>query len=274
MSERERYPPGVPCWVDTLQPDPRGALDFYGALFEWEFTGPGPRAAHPSSQYFIARVRGRDVAGIGSRRDGHPGAMWNTYVRVDSADGAVAAAKRAGGSVLQPPFDVPPAGRAAVLADPAGAPFCVWEAGAREGAQLVNEPRTWSMSSLHTSDPESATAFYGAVFGWRPDVFDAGGARITLWRLPGFVGGEPEQPVPRDVVAVMVPAAADRGPPPRWHVDFWVTGADAVADRAARLGGTVVVPPHDTPGFRRAFIADPQGATFWIDELTAGPARL
>jgi uncharacterized protein len=229
----------------------------------------------PRGQYFIARVKGRDVAGIGSRpENGPPGAMWNTYVRVDSAEEAVSAARRAGGSVLQPPFDAPPAGRAAVLADPAGAPFCVWEPRAREGAQLVNEPRAWSMSSLHTSDPEGAKAFYGAVFGWRPEVFGAGGIHMTLWRLPGYVGGEPEQPVPRDVVAVMVPAAtADRGAPPHWSVDFWVAAVDEVADRAARLGGNVVVPPHDTPGFRRAMISDLQGATFWIDELTAGPPQ-
>jgi hypothetical protein len=202
--------------VDTLQPDPRAALGFYSALFEWEFAGPGPMPGDPPGQYFIAGVKGRDVAGIGSRPPtGPPGAMWNTYVRVDSADEAVSAARRAGGSVLQPPFDVPPAGRAAVLADPAGAPFCVWEPRAREGAQIVNEPRAWSMSSLHTSDPEGAKAFYGAVFGWRPEVFGAGGIQMTLWRLPGYVGGEPEQPVPRDVVAVMVPAAAaDRGAPP------------------------------------------------------------
>jgi hypothetical protein len=107
------------------------------------------------------------------------------------------------------------------------------------------------------------------VFGWRPEVFGAGGIHMTLWRLPGYVGGEPEQPVPRDVVAVMVPtAAADREAPPHWSVDFWVTAVDAVADRAARLGGKVVVPPHDTPGFRRAVISDPQGATL----ADCGPA--
>ncbi len=275
MSERRKYAPGVPCWVDTIQPDPRAALGFYGALFEWDFAGPGSTPGDPPGQYFVARVKGRDVAGIGSRpSNGPPGATWNTYVRVDSADEAVSAARRAGGSVLESPFDVPPAGRAAVLADPAGAPFCVWEPRDREGAQLVNEPRAWSMSSLHTSDPEGAKAFYGAVFGWRPEVFGAGGIDMTLWRLPGYVGGEPEQPVPRDVVGVMVPAAgADRGAPPYWSVDFWVASVDAVADRAARLGGKIVVPAHDTPGFRRAAISDPHGATFWIDQLIAGPPQ-
>ena len=66
MSERDQYPAGVPCWVETLQPDPQAALDFYGPLFDWEFAGPGPVPGDPPGKYFVARVRGRDVAGIGS----------------------------------------------------------------------------------------------------------------------------------------------------------------------------------------------------------------
>ncbi|MDP9188754.1 MAG: VOC family protein, partial [Actinomycetota bacterium] len=33
MLERDGYPAGVPCWVDTGQPDPEAAVDFYGGLF-------------------------------------------------------------------------------------------------------------------------------------------------------------------------------------------------------------------------------------------------
>jgi predicted enzyme related to lactoylglutathione lyase len=162
----------------------------------------------------------------------------------------------------------------AVIADPAGAPVCVWEGRAREGAQLVNEPSAWSMSLLHTTDPESAKAFYGAAFGWEPEPFGAAGAQITLWRLPGYLGGEPLQPVPRDVVAGMIPSGGDSSPSavqPHWSVDFWVDDADATAEHATRLGGNVVVPPYDTPGFRSAVLADPRGAMFSVSKLTAGP---
>ena len=37
MPERDGYIAGVPCWVDTSQPDPDAAADFYGGLFGWEF---------------------------------------------------------------------------------------------------------------------------------------------------------------------------------------------------------------------------------------------
>ncbi|HEX9399397.1 MAG TPA: VOC family protein [Anaeromyxobacter sp.] len=276
MSERERYPPGVPCWVETLQPDPQAALEFYGPLFGWEFVGPGPMPGDPPGRYFVARLRGRDVAGIGSstNRSGAPAPTWSTYVRVASAGEAAEKAKKAGGSVRDGPFDVLPAGRMAVLADPAGALVCVWEARARDGAQLVNEPRAWAMSVLDTTDPEGAKAFYGAVFGWQPESFDAAGARMTLWRLPGYVGGEPEQPVPRDVVGVMIAGEGSPGAaPPHWSVELWVDSADATAEHAARLGGKVIVPPHDTPGFRSAVVKDPQGAVFSVSNLRAGPQR-
>ena len=274
MSEREEYPAGVPCWVETLQPDPRAALDFYGALFGWEFAEPGPMPGDLSREYFVARIKGRDVAGIGSLPDlgGPPSAIWSTYIRVGSADEAAESAKAAGGSLLIGPLDALPAGRLAVLVDPVGAALGVWEARAREGAQLVNEPRTWAMSSLHTADGERAKAFYGSVFGWQPELFGSPEAPMTLWRLPGYVGGEAQQPVPRDVVAVMAPTGdAAAAVPPHWNVNLRVDDADATVQQAAGLGGQVIAPAMDTPGFRNAVLADPQGAVFSISQLTAGP---
>jgi len=164
--------------------------------------------------------------------------------------------------VLLGPVDALPAGRLAVLADPADAALCVWEPHARRGAQLVNEPRTWTMSSLHTNDPDRARAFYGAVFGWEPTP----GTHLLLWRLPGYVGGEPHQPFPRDIVAVMAPNAAAAPPvPPHWNVNLRVDDTDATADLATRLGGKVILPPQDTAvGLRSAAPADPQGAVFSI----------
>ena len=149
MSEREKYQPGVPCWVDTAQPDPEAATRFYGDLFDWEFTGPGPMPGDPPGRYFVARVRGRDVAGVSSQPPGGgpPVPAWNMYVSVESAEETASKVIKGGGMVMVPPFDALPAGRMAVLRDPAGAVFCAWEARERQGAQLVNEPRAWAMNS-------------------------------------------------------------------------------------------------------------------------------
>ena len=100
------------------------------------------------------------------------------------------------------------------------------------------------------------------MFGWTFDEMQPG---LWMCRLPGYVGGEPEQPVPRDVVAALVAT------PPEgavgWNVDFWVSDADQTAQVAAELGGRLVEPPAEDGMFRRAVIADPVGAVFSVSQL-------
>ncbi len=271
MSERAGYQSGVPCWVDTLAPDPATAMRFYEELFGWEFAGPGEMPGDRPGGYFVARLGDRDVAGVGSQPAGGTPPAWNTYVRVASLEDAVGRADAGGGTLLAGPVSASPAGRLAVVADPAGAAFGLWEPERRQGAQVINEPSAWSMSLLHTTDPGGAETFYEDLFGWKPEAFDMGGAEGTLWRLPGYVGGEPDQPVPRDVVAAMVPIAggAPGGSRSHWSVNFWIDDADVAAAKAPALGGSVVAPAHDTPGFRNAVLADPHGAVFSVSRLIA-----
>ena len=287
MKMRDWYQPGVPCWVDTLQSDPDSAVGFYTELFGWE--ADSRRASDSARKYFVCKLRGRDVAAIGSKPSEDVPPDWNTYVRVDSVDDAAAKAIEAGGSVALEPFDTLGGGRAAMLADHAGAVFSVLEPGAHRGAGLVNDLGAWAMSVLNTSDVEGSKRFYGAVFGWGTETFDAGGSELTMWRLPGYVGGVPEQPVSRDVVAAMAaitgegfPDDGRAGPQPllvqamedaasHWSVNFWVPDAIAVAARAAELGGRLVVPPYDAPSFRATVVADPQGAALTVGQPIAEP---
>jgi uncharacterized protein len=272
MSERNGYEAGVPCWIDTWQPDADAAVAFYAPLFGWEVEDTMPPGT--PGKHFMCRLRGRDVAAIASRPEGAPPVTaWGTYIWVESADDTAAKATGAGGSVVMEPFESLDGGRIAIVADPAGAVLSVWQPGAHKGAQLVNEPGAWSMSLLNTRDPAGAKQFYREVFGWETEQMDMGGGEMTLWRLPGYEGGEPEQPVSREVIGVMVPMTGDRSTDeagPHWSIDFWVDDASATADTAARLGGKVVVAPYDTPGFRQAALADPQGAVFSVSQLTAG----
>jgi uncharacterized protein len=264
MSERDTYPHGVPCWVEALVPDPRAATAFYGELFGWEFSDPGKMPGEPSSEYFVARLGGRDVAGVGLLPQSAPSPSWITHMRTDSAAATADATRGAGGTVVVEPFDVPPVGRMAVLDDPAGARFCAWEGDGREGAQLVNAPSAWSMSALHTPDPARAQDFYGTVFGWEPEPFGP----ITMFRRPGYVGGEPDQPVPRDVVATMFPGDDAA----HWRPDFWIADVDGAAATVDERGGRVVEPPEEFQGapFKSAVVADPYGAGFSLSQLLTG----
>jgi predicted enzyme related to lactoylglutathione lyase len=269
MSNQDRYIPGVPCWVDTSQPDPEAAVTFYGELFGWEFEDATPPGA--PGKYYIARIRGGDVAAVGSQPQGAPAtAVWNTYVWVADADETAARVRAAGGSVLMEPSDVADAGRTAVFTDPAGAAFRVWQANQHRGAAIVNEHASLNFNNLHTRDVDGARDFYRAVFGW--ELLDAGSA-ASMWALPAY-GDFLEQRTPglraniaqmgaperfEEVVASLTPIADDAA---HWGVTFAVDDADAIATRAAELGGQVLVAPFDAPWVRMTIITDPQGATF------------
>jgi uncharacterized protein len=273
MPDRNGYPPGVPCWADTTQPDPQAAAAFYAGLFGWELE----ETMSPSSDatYIMARIRGQDVAAITSPSQGAPQtAVWNTYVWVDSADEAATRVRDAGGQIVMEPFDVGETGRMAAFTDPEGALFFVWQPKEHRGAQVVNEHGSVNFNGLHTRDIEAAKSFYGAVFGW--EVLDLGPGN-TMWRLPGY-GDHLEEMSPglregmaemgappgyEDVVAALNPIAEDQPDvSPHWNITFAVDDADATAARAAELGAEVVVPPQDAPWIRMTVIRDPQGATF------------
>ena len=273
MPERDGYIPGVPCWADTSQPDPDAAVEFYSGLFGWECENVLPEDS--PAKYFTARIRGKDVAAVGSVPESMPPmAMWNTYVWVESADEAAGRVKDAGGNVVVEPFDVMDSGRMAVFADPEGAVICVWEPREHKGSQLVNEHGTVNFNVLNTRDAEGAKPFYGAVFGW--ETIDLPGG-FQMWTLPGYGDhleidtpdlrkGMEEMGAPKgfeDVVASIVPIGADQpDTPAHWGVTFAVDEADEIAERATELGGKVVVPPMDAPWVRMTVLTDPQGATF------------
>jgi hypothetical protein len=271
MPERDGYIPGVPCWIDTSQPDPAAATAFYSGLFGWECEDVMPPDA--PGRYFIGRIRGGDVAGIGAIPEGAPPiAMWNTYVRVDSADETAAKVTAAGGTVLMEPFEISDAGRMGVFADPEGAVFCVWQPGRHKGAGIVNEHGSLNFNGLHTRDAARAKAFYGSVFGWQTLALGGG----EMWTMPAY--GDhlaAERPTIRDEMAAMGAAGFedvvaslqaipndDADTPAHWSVTFAVDDADATAAKAAELGGTVTAAPFDAPYVRMTVLSDPQGASF------------
>ena len=273
MPERDGYIPGVPCWVDTSQPDPEAAVAFYSGLFGWEFADVMPPGSE--GKYFIARIRGGDVAGVGSIPEAAPPmAMWNTYVWVESADETASKVRDAGGNVVMEPFDVMDAGRMAVFTDSEGALICVWQAKEQKGARIVNEHGSLNFNGLNTRDVDGAKSFYGSVFGWGTLELPGG---FEMWTLPGY-GDHLERDNPdirkqvaevggptgfEDVVASLVPIPDDQPKtPPHWGVTFGVDDADAIAGKATELGGKVVAPPFDAPWVRMTVIADPQGAMF------------
>lgn len=238
--EMTSYQPGTPSWVDVGSPDPEASARFYGALFGWQVEDAVPG----SGGYRFLTLRGRRVAGLGPQA--HSGApSWSTYIATDDAEAVTRAVTAFGGGVLMPPTRLMDIARAAVLADPTGAQFGVWEAGTLPGAGIVDEPGSLSFSELATRAADKAIPFYQGVFGWTARNEQADAAR-KAWELDGrTVGGLVETDTPA-----------------RWSAYFAVDDTDQAVERVRESGGSVSVPPTDIPAGRIAVVADPHGAAF------------
>ncbi len=253
MPEVAVYAPGTPMWVDLASPDLAASKAFYGKLFGWEgHTTPDPAAGG----YTIFTLHGKQVAGVGPLQAPNQPPAWSVYMATDNADATAKAVREAGGRVIVEPMDVLAAGRMAVFTDPTGAFFSVWQPREHKGAEVVNEPNTFSWCELATRDLKAAKDFYEEVFGWgsQTSPMGEGGGSYTEWKLGGkSIAGAME-------MTDQWPASV----PPYWMNYFTVADCDAAAKKATALGAKVTVPPTDYPGGRFAVLSDPQGAAFGI----------
>lgn len=253
------YPTGAPCWVDTVQPDPDAAVAFYGSLFGWTFDPVCPNG------YRVARANGRRVVGVGPAPAGVDRGAWLTYVLVADLDETARSVAEAGGTTLTGPLEGENGERTALFADPSGAPFGVRQGSTPTVAEIVDAPGAWQMSALHTPDLTGAQAFYARVFGWRLTTTSPAG--IGLWHLAGSTRRESDPTLPDDVVAVATATDPASGVPPHWAVNVQVPDAGACAARVVELGGSLLVPPTDAPGFRNAVLADLGGGVLAVSQI-------
>ena len=253
MGERTSYPPGTFSWVDLSTTDPDSAKRFYGQLFGWDFDD---RPAGNGNVYTMCRLGGQDVCALSAQMEperamGIP-PHWNNYVTVADVDAGATRARELGGNAMMEPFDVLDAGRMAVVADPTGAAFSMWQPRASIGATLVNVPGALTWNDLATRDTAAAKTFYGDLFGWRFE--DMAPTYSVIHNGERTNGGIREQ------------SEAEAGVPPHWLPYFAVESVDASVARATELGGRALTEPMAVPAGRFAAIADPQGAAFAVFE--------
>jgi len=176
---------------------------------------------------------------------------WMIYVTAENADQAATKAVQAGGTVLAPAFDVMDAGRMAVVQDPTGANFSLWQAKRSHGVTISGD-NTFCWADLSTPDPALAGEFYSDLFGWKivTDEKDPSGY-LHIKNGEGFIGG--------------IPPATHRNPnaPPHWLIYIQVPNVEAAAAKAGQLGGKIFMPPRKMENVgTMAILADPQGAVF------------
>ena len=260
MGTRTKYEPGTFSWVELATTDPDDAKRFYGELFGWQSEDeqiPG------GGVYTMARVEGENVAGITEQPEPQRSAEvppnWFSYVTVADADDSAARAAELGGTAHAGPFDVMETGRMAVVADPTGAMFGLWEARSSIGAQRVNDVGCLTSNELATNDVEAASSFYRALFGWAIEEVDTGGGP-GYWLIHHDGAAEGRNGGMREL------SPAEEGVPPNWVPYFTARSVDDTLARADELGGSTLVPATMIPAGRIAAIRDPQGAVFSIFE--------
>lgn len=259
------YRNGCPSWVDVAVPDMAAATRFYTALFGWEAEDQGEEAGH----YTMLRLKGKAVGGMGPRRGDAGPPLWGVYLTVDDLAAVSAAIEPAGGSIVMPAMEVMEAGSMLVALDATGSMFHLWQPNQHIGSEIVNEPGAFVWAELATRDLEASQAFYSAIVGWEFQAMDDGApGGYTLISCNG-----------RTVGGLMPMVGEDWGDlPSHWMAYFGVMDTDQAAAAAADLGGSVPVPPFDTPAGRIAVLNDPGGNAFSVitmagaDEIPDGIA--
>ena len=161
MAEFLSHVPGTFSWPELATTDQKAAVAFYRALFGWDVN---ESQINPTETYSIFQMRGKETAAAytmqeDERKMGVP-PHWNSYVTVTNTDEATKKAEELGAKVIVPPFDVMEHGRMAVLQDPTGAFFQVWQAKQHIGAKILEEPGALCWTELNTRDTKAAEAFY------------------------------------------------------------------------------------------------------------------
>jgi hypothetical protein len=252
-----QHAPGTFCWVELATTDAAGAKGLYSALFGWDFDD---NPMGPDMVYTTCRLGGKSAAALYEAHDPNVPPHWGLYIRVESASDTAARARELGGNVLMEPFDVMEHGRMAVIADPTGAIFRVWEPNQHVGYEAAGVPGTHCWSELLVPDTAKAKEFYTALFGWTVDesmgwytMFKPAGAEMAL---AGMMQMTPDMPPM----------------PPNWTPYFFVADADAAAETAKANGATVLHGPEDVPGMVRfATVMDSAGAVFGLFHPLGGP---
>jgi predicted enzyme related to lactoylglutathione lyase len=257
MADTETAIANKPVWIDLSSTDTAASGEYYGKLFGWSVeVSPNPE----HGGYALAKLGGKDVAGIGGTQSPEAPSAWNVYIGSHDAAETAKKVEAAGGKVVAPPFDVADQGRMAVFQDPTGAFISVWQPNTMAGAQVLGAPNSFGWAELNSRGIDKAVAFYQNVFGWADKKSDMGegGGQYTQFLLGGesIAGGMEMNP--------MVPAEV----PSYWMVYFAVDDLDESFNQAKQAGGSEMLAPQDFPGGRFAILQDPQGATFGVMKMS------
>jgi predicted enzyme related to lactoylglutathione lyase len=245
-----------PAWVDLGSKDPAGSREFYSKVFGWDIeVNPDPQYGG----YALARIDGKDVAGIGGTQSPDQPSAWSIYIGTDDAEELGRRVQAAGGTVVAPPFDVGDQGRMAVFQDPSGAFISAWQTTRMGGFGTHMAANTFHWAELNARGLAKDLPFYRDLFGWTAKETGDATQPYTEFHIDDHrVGGAME-------MNPMVPSQV----PSYWMPYFGVTDVDGTHRTAIDAGAKEMMAPQDFPGGRFSIITDPQGAAFGLLHMAA-----
>ena len=244
---------GATCWVDLATSDIDAASAFYADLLGWEIMEGNAE----TGGYRQALLEGRPVAGLMPVMDASMPTMWTQYLKASDEDALAARAVELGATLIVPPMDVMSFGRMAVLLDPTGAGFGLWQPDELAGSGFVREPGSWTWSELLSSDPDASEAFYTSLLGWAKDE---GIPSNGLDYRSFTIGTDP-------VAGIMArPDGLPDGIPDYWGVYFTVDSVARALEVVSAHGATVAHGPDVIPMGTTLQLIDPTGAVVGLLE--------
>ena len=246
-------------WYELLTSDVKAAKAFYDAVIGWNIQAEAPPGGMDYRMIEAADGAAGGVMQLSeSMLAGGAKPGWLCYLGVDDVDASAAAVAEAGGAIHMAPFDIPGAGRAALVADPQGIPFYVMRGSSperstayqRRGLQHV------SWNELLSPDADGALDFYGRLFA----IARVGGMPMGEMGEYSFIANGDS--AGEAVGAVMrTPAGGHSG----WSFYFRVPELTDAAAKVASLGGKVLQGPMEVPGGEWVLNAeDPEGVSFGL----------
>lgn len=242
-------------WYELHTPNAAAAAAFYEPVLEWNTRDAGL----PDRKYTLVCVGETAIGGLlekpASAFASGEKARWLAYIGVPDVQQFSKRVQEKGGMVHRPAEEIPGVGTFAVVADPQGAIFVLFQPlpGMTRPEQAAGStPGMPAWHDLGALDWEPEFEFYAALFGWtKAHAVDMGSNGVYQIFAVGSqpVGGMMTLPNP----------AQGAG----WMFYFHVEEIEAAVDRAKRNGGTLVHGPSPVPGGQQiAHCLDTQGAIF------------
>jgi predicted enzyme related to lactoylglutathione lyase len=236
-------------WHDLLTGDAAGAKAFYTKVVPWK-----TQTWDQDANYTMWVGKNGPVGGIGPL--GESGAPhWMPHVAVADIAATVEAAKNLGARVLKEPIKLPNGGSFAVLADPQGAEFSVYQSASELNGSTPPGAGDFTWHELATSDAKAAMDFYTELLGWEAgpvhDMGPAGSYHLFLHQGNQYGG-------------IYV---TDNWGGPSWLCYIGVEDAGKAVAAAKAAGGRVLNGPMEVPGGSWvAQVIDADGAPFAVHE--------